>query len=102
MSKKYDNTKKSSQFICLRCLKKNQVGDKMRRPNMRKKNHVKNLFCLCTHLEERTKNLEVRWNDDFDERMRYAKKIRSKYYDKNNELLPEWKTENMYVGKVVG
>ena len=49
----------------------------------------------------RTKNLEVRWCDDFDERMEYAEKIKSKYYDENNELLPEWKTENMYVGKVV-
>lgn len=101
MSKRHDNTSRASEFICLRCLSKNQVGDKIRRPNMREKDHVKNLCCLCTKLQMRTKNLEVRWCDDFDERMEYAKKIKSKYYDENNELLPEWKTENMYVGKVV-
>lgn len=63
------------------------------------KDHIKNLCCLCTKLQMRTKNLEVRWCDDFDEKMEYAKKIKSKYYDENNELLPEWQTENMYVGK---
>jgi hypothetical protein len=47
----------------------------------------------------RTKNLEVRWCDDFDECMEYAKKIKPQYYDENNELLPKWQTENMYVGK---
>ena len=91
MCKRHDNTNRSSEFICLRCLSKNQVGDKMRRPNMREKDHIK--------LQMRTKNLEVRWCDDFDERMEYAKKIKSKYYDENNELLPEWQTENMYVEK---
>lgn len=82
-------------------MKRNQVGDKMKRPKTREKDHVKNLLCLCTHLQMRTKNLEVRWCDDFEERMEYAKKIKSKYYNKNNELLHKWKTENMYVGKVV-
>ena len=101
MCKRHDNTNRASEFICLRCLSKNQVGDKIRRPNMREKDHVKNLCCLCTKLQMRTKNLEVRWCDDFDARMEYAKKIKSKYYDENNELLPEWQTENMYVGKVV-
>ena len=72
MCKRHDNTDRSSEFICLRCLSKNQVGDKMRRPNMREKDHVKNLCCLCTKLQMRTKNLEVRWCDDFDERMEYA------------------------------
>lgn len=90
MCKRHDNTNRSSEFICLRCLSKNQVGDKMRRPNMREKDHVKNLCCLCTKLQMRTKNLEVRWCDDFDERMEYAKKIKPRYYDENNELLPEW------------
>ena len=59
MCKRNDNTDRSSEFICLRCLKKNQVGDKIRRPNMREKDHVKNLCCLCTKLQMRTKNLEV-------------------------------------------
>lgn len=101
MCKRHDNINRSSEFICLRCLNNNQVGDKMRRPNMREKDHVKNLFCLCTKLQMRTKNLEVRWCDDFDERMEYAKKIKPKYYDENNELLPKWQTENMYVEREV-
>ena len=37
MCKRHDNTNRSSEFICLRCLNKNQVGDKMCRPNMREK-----------------------------------------------------------------
>lgn len=37
MSKRHDNTSRASEFICLRCLSKNQVGDKIRRPNMREK-----------------------------------------------------------------
>lgn len=47
----------------------------------------------------RTKNLEVRWCDDFSERMKWAKEIKPTYYDENDELLPEWKTENMYIRK---
>lgn len=47
----------------------------------------------------RTKNLEVRWCDDFSERMKRAKEMKPTYYDENDELLPEWKTENMYIRK---
>lgn len=50
----------------------------------------------------RTKNLEVRWCDDFSERMERAREMKPTYYDDNNELLDEWKTENMYIRKVVG
>lgn len=48
----------------------------------------------------KTKNLEVRWCDDFSERMERAREMRSTYYDDHNELLDEWKTENMYIGRV--
>lgn len=95
------NTKHNSRFICLRCLKENMVGAGIPRPNTKETDHIKNLICLCTHLEMRTKNLEVRWRDDFETQMKKAPKLKSKYYDENNELLPEWQTENMYVGKVV-
>lgn len=50
----------------------------------------------------KTKNLEVRWCDDMVERMKKAKQLKPKYYDKNNELLPKWQTENMYVEREVG
>lgn len=47
----------------------------------------------------KTKNLEVRWCDDFSERMERAREMKSTYYDDNNELLDEWQTENMYIRK---
>lgn len=47
----------------------------------------------------RTKNLEVRWCDDFSESMKRAKEMKPTYYDENDELLSEWKTENMYIRK---
>lgn len=99
MCKRNGNPKHNSRFICLRCLQENKVGAGISRPKTKEKNHVKNLTCLCVGLQMRTKNLEVRWCDDFYERMEYAKKIKPRYYDENNELLPEWQTENMYVGK---
>lgn len=100
MCKRNGHPKRSSKFICLRCLKENRVGDGIPRPNTKEKDHVKDIICLCTHLKMKTKNLEVRWCDDFDECMERARKIKTKYYDENNELLPEWKTENMYIRKV--
>ena len=99
MCKRNGHPERSSQFICLRCLKENKVGDGIPRPNTKEKDHIKDIICLCTHLGMKTKNLEVRWCDNFDERMKYAKKIKSKYYDKNNNLLVEWQTENMYTRK---
>lgn len=42
---------------------------------MREKDHIKNLCCLCTKLQMRTKNLEVRWCDDFDEKWNMQRKL---------------------------
>lgn len=101
MCKRNGNPKHNSRFICLHCLQENKVGAGISRPKTKEKNHVKNLTCLCVGLQMRTKNLEVRWCDDFSERMEQAKEMKSTYYDGNNELLDEWKTENMYIRKVV-
>lgn len=65
----------------------------------KEKGHIKNLACLCVGLQMKTKNLEVRWCDDFSERMERAREMKSTYYYDNNELLDEWKTENMYIRK---
>lgn len=46
MSKRHDNTSRASEFICLRCLSKNQVGDKIRRPNMREKLMANHIFTM--------------------------------------------------------
>lgn len=94
MYKRKGSPKRSSRFICLRCLKENYVGSGISRPNTKEKDHKKDLCCMCTNFEVKTKNLEVRWKDNFDERMEYAKKIRSEYYDENDELLPKWKEES--------
>lgn len=37
------NAKKSSRFICLRCLNENCVGQGIQRPNTKEKDHIKNL-----------------------------------------------------------
>lgn len=102
MCKRNGNPKHNSRFICLRCLQENKVGAGISRPKTKEKNHVKNLACLCVGLQMKTKNLEVRWCDDLSEQMERARKIKPTYYDDNNELLDEWKTENMYIRKVVG
>ena len=40
MSKRNGNPKHSSNFICLRCLKENQVGDGIPRTKTKEKGHV--------------------------------------------------------------
>ena len=74
------NPKKKSQFICLRCLKINQLGDGIQRTQQREKGHIKDLTCMCTNLKIITKNLEVRYCDDFQEMMKKAMELRPKYY----------------------
>ena len=93
MCKRNGNPKHNSRFICIRCLQENKVGAGISRPNTKEKDHIKNLTCLCVGLQMKTKNLEVRWCDDFSERMKPT------YYDENDELLFEWQTENMYIRK---
>lgn len=87
MCKRNGNPKHSSKFICLRCLKENQVGDGIPRIKTKEKGHIKDIVCLCTGLKEKTKNLEVRWCDSFTERMEYAKEIQKNYYNDAGNLL---------------
>lgn len=101
MCKRKGNPKHSSRFICLRCLRENKVGDGIPRVKTKEIDHIKDITCLCVGLKMKTKNLEVRWCDDFLERMERANELKPTYYDDNNELLLEWKTENMYVGSEV-
>ena len=77
---KYGNPKKRSSFICLKCLQINQLGDGIQRSQQREKFHIKDLTCMCVNLEEITKNLEVRYCDDFQEMMNKAMELRPKYY----------------------
>lgn len=87
------NAKKSSRFICLRCLNENCVGQGIQRPNTKEKDHIKNLSCLCVHTEYKTKNLEVRWCDNFDERMERAIEICGDFYDSDGNYIGEYDPE---------
>lgn len=78
------NPKKQSRFICLNCLKENQVGIGIQRANQREKCHIKDLMCINSGCNgEITKNIEVRFCDDFKEIMRKAESIREIYYGSN-------------------
>lgn len=77
---KNGNPKKSSRFICLRCLKVNNVGSGIQRPNQKEEDHRKDLVCLCTKLQEKTKNLEVRYCDDLGEKMEEAARLHEELY----------------------
>lgn len=77
------NPKKKSRFICLRCMKENMVGAGIQRcGHQREKNHVKDLLCLnqgCSHMQF-TKNLEIRYCDDFLEMLSKVPALHTKYY----------------------
>ena len=78
---KLGNPKRKSRFICLRCLNENVVGDGIQRENQREFGHIKNLYCLCTGLQERTKNLEVRYCDNYPDMLIEAEILSIQYYD---------------------
>ena len=78
------NPKKSSRFICCKCLKENQLGSGIQRANQRSKYHIKDLTCLnqgCNGMV--TKNIEVRYCDSFDEMMEKAKELHREYYNED-------------------
>lgn len=74
------NPKKMSRFICIRCLKENVVGQNIQRKSQREKGHVKDLICLCTGLQDITKNVEVRYCDNFQEMMIKAENLHKEIY----------------------
>ena len=76
------NPKRSSQFLCLHCMKINQLGNGIQRGgHTREKWHVKDLTCFNKECHGMiTKNLEIRWCDNILEARDKAEKIREKYY----------------------
>ena len=79
---KNGNPKRASQFLCLHCMKINQLSGIQRFGRDREKGHIKDLTCIseeCKNLPY-TKNIEIRWCDDPDLIYHKAKKIRSEYY----------------------
>ena len=78
---KMGNPKKQSRFICLQCLKRNHIGDGIQRGGRQRPNgHEKNLYCL--HCKEVTLNLEIRYCDNYFEKIEEAEKKHIKYYGK--------------------
>lgn len=76
------NGKKKSRFICCKCLNENFIGDGIQRGGkQREKYHVKNLDCLVCK-GEKTKNVEIRYCDDYLEIMDKAIELHEKYYMK--------------------
>ena len=104
------NPKRSSVFICLKCLDwkftyiqgiqrsnqrelghikdnvcshcgENHILDGLQRGgHQREKKHIKDAFCI--ECQDITKNLEVRYCDSFDEMMRKAEELHREYYGK--------------------
>ena len=81
------NPKRASQFICLKCMKINQLGSGIQRGgHQREKYHIKDLLCLTCKDMETTKNIEIRWCDNYEDVYEKAMEIRSNYYEvENNE-----------------
>lgn len=80
------NPKRSSKFLCLNCMKINELGSGIQRVgHQREKWHIKDLACFnkpCCG--KQTKNIEIRWCDDLLEAYDRAEQIRDRYY-KNGE-----------------
>lgn len=84
MSKRKGNPKKSSEFICLRCLRIEgcTCNGLQRIHNMRKENHVKNQW--CAFCKEEVKALEIREKDFYCEKRVEAEILHEEYYGGDN------------------
>lgn len=83
---KNGNPKRASQFICCKHCGENYIGTGIQRGgHQREKLHCKDLFCICCQTV--TKNLEVRWCDDYLEVFEKAQEMREKYYPKENNRI---------------
>lgn len=81
MRYKNGNPKKSSRFICLHCLQENKVGlGIQRRGKQREKNHIKSMWCINCQDFDTTYNLEVRFCDVYEDKVKQAIEIRHQYY----------------------
>lgn len=72
------NPKKKSKFICLKCMKQNQLGDGIQRKQQREFLHIKDLYCV--NCKETTKNVEVRFCDFLPKVKEEVPRLHDKYY----------------------
>lgn len=86
MCKRNGNPRRKSRFICLHCMKENQLGNGIQRGKyQRAKWHIKDLTCFnpeCAGMI--TKNIEVRFCDSYEDVFQKAMEIRSNYYEVEN------------------
>jgi len=76
---KNGNPKHASRFICMKCMQENMLARGIQRKQQREKFHIKDLTCiLCGGIE--TKNMEVRYCDDYKEIYTKALEKRENYY----------------------
>lgn len=80
---KNGNPKKTSSFLCLKCMKLNQLSGIQRGGRQREKYHIKDL--LCINCDSTTKNMEIRWCDVYKEIYEKALQTREQYYPLETE-----------------
>lgn len=81
IKRRYGKPKEASRFICCKCLQENCVGRGIQRSHQREKFHIKDLTCINTGCDGKiTKNIEVRYNDDYDEVFQKAIELHEYYY----------------------
>lgn len=75
------NPKKMSKFICCKCMKENGILSGIQRlGKQRGKFHIKDALCLNKGCNKITKNVEVRYCDDFLEILDRVPELHIKYY----------------------
>lgn len=72
---------KASKFICLKCLQADLTtcDGIQRRHEQRNKNHIKDMWCC--RCKENVKTLEVRFFDNYEQKMILARRKRPIYYE---------------------
>lgn len=78
------NPKKQSRFICLKCRRENCIATGIQRKSQREKGHIKDLFCLVCNTE--TKNIEIRYCDNYLDIMRKVPGLHKKYYGEKQNV----------------
>lgn len=84
---KNGNPKRTSQFLCLHCMKINQLSGIQRGGHQREKYHIKDLLCINPECKDfsYTKNIEIRWCDTYEDIYEKAIQIREQYYSDKTE-----------------
>lgn len=96
MYKRMGTPKMQSRFICCKCLQENKVGLGIQRgSSQREKKHIKDLICISSECcGNVTKNMEVRYCDNFSEIMEKAVVFHNQYYEPSKRENEEEKEQS--------